>query len=86
MALLSMCFFSFSFIMLVMLWMFQAVFLGSFYKAIKTKNITSCAATIEENINHPNIDELINYIAIKNDMCIHGKCKLGVYYRELRFG
>ena len=81
MALLSMCFFSFSFIMLVMLWMFQAVFLGSFYKAIKTKNITSCAATIEENINHPNIDELINYIAIKNDMCI----KEGEKHFERRF-
>ena len=70
MALLSLCFFSFSFIMLVMLWMFQAVFLGSFYKAIKTKNITSCASTIKVNIDHPNVNELINYIAIKNDMCI----------------
>ncbi len=67
---LSMCFFAFSIIMLIMLWMFQAVFLGSFYKAIKTKNITSCAHSIEINIDNSSINDLIDYTAIKNDMCI----------------
>ena len=70
MMLLSMCFFAFSVIMLLMLWMFQAVFLGSFYKAIKTKNITSCAHSIEINIDNPEINSLIEYTATKNDMCI----------------
>ncbi len=70
MTLLSMCFFSFSAIMLILLWMFQAVFLGSFYRAIKTKNITGCANIIKMNIDDPDIKELIEYTAIKNDMCI----------------
>lgn len=67
---LSMCFFSFSAITLIMLWLFQAVFWGSFYKAIKTKNITNCSHSIEVNIDNPDINELIDYIAEKNDMCI----------------
>lgn len=70
MTLLSLCFFSFSLIMLIMLWMFQAVFLGSFYKAIKTKNITNCAHSIEINIDNDSIYNLIDYLAEKNDMCI----------------
>lgn len=81
---LSMCFFTFSIVMLIILWLFQTVFLESFYKAIKTKNITACAQSIVENIDNEHIDVLLNAIGEQNDTCIM-LCTPDVYgnYQEV---
>lgn len=63
-------FFLFSLLMIIILWLFQTVFLDSFYQAIKTKNISSCAQSIEENINNPDIGALVEAIGNQNDTCI----------------
>ncbi|MBC8569275.1 HAMP domain-containing histidine kinase [Oscillospiraceae bacterium NSJ-54] len=56
--------------MLVLLWLFQTVFLESFYKAIKTQNIKSTAENITTNINNENLDTLLSTLAQRNDTCI----------------
>lgn len=75
---LSISFFAFLLIMLIVLWLFQTVFLESFYKAIKTKNITVCAQSIIENIDNENIEVLLDAIGKQNDTCIM-LCKPDVY-------
>lgn len=67
---LTVYFFIFSLFMLILLWLFQTVFLESFYKAIKTKNITSCAQSIEQNIDNNELYLLIDTIANQNDTCV----------------
>lgn len=81
---LSACFFSFSAISLIILWTFQTVLLGSFYKAIKTKNVTNCAHSICLNINNSHIGDLLDTIAEQNDMCVM-LCTHDIYgnYKEV---
>lgn len=81
---LSTCFFAFSAISLIILWTFQTVLLGSFYKAIKTKNITNCAQIIELNINNKRISYLLDTIAEENDTCVM-LCTHDIYgnYKEV---
>lgn len=81
---LSGCFFSFSAIMLIILWLFQTVLFGSFYKAIKTKNITNCAQIIELNIDSSRINNLMTVLAEQNDTSIM-LCNHDVYgnYKEV---
>jgi len=72
---LSGCFFAFSALSLIILWIFQSVLFDSFYKAIKTKNVTNCAESIRVNINNSRITELLDTIAGQNDtdimLCTH---------------
>lgn len=56
--------------MLVLLWLFQTVFLESFYKAIKTQNIKSTAESIVRNIDNDDLDSLIENLSKRNDTCI----------------
>lgn len=49
----------FTAIILVLLWVFQIVFLDSFYKAIKTNEIKSTANEIAENIDSTDLDNLL---------------------------
>lgn len=81
---LSGCFFSFSAISLIILWTFQSVLFGSFYKALKTKNITNCAQSIALNINNSRISDLLDTIAEQNDTCVM-LCTHDVYgnYKEV---
>ncbi len=81
---LSGCFFSFSAIMLIILWLFQTVLFGSFYKAIKTKNITNCAQIIELNIDSSRINNLMTVLAEQNGTSIM-LCNHDVYgnYKEV---
>lgn len=60
----------FSVLMIIILWLFQTVFLDSFYKAIKTKGIVSCAQSIEQNIDNKDISSLVKTIGEQNDTCI----------------
>ena len=57
-----MYFFYFVLIMLLLLWTFQVLFLDSFYKAIKTKQIQACANSIVSNLQNKNIEDLIERI------------------------
>ncbi len=79
---LSTCFFSFSLLILILIWIFQSILFGSFYNAIRTRNLTDCAKSIEANIDNENIYDLIDMIAEENDVCIvlcnhdvYGDCK-----------
>ena len=54
--------------MLVILWIFQVVSLESFYKGIKTSSIKKAAYTIVKNIDHEELDQLLERLASQNDM------------------
>ncbi|MBR2742985.1 MAG: two-component sensor histidine kinase [Clostridia bacterium] len=60
----------FAAIVLACLWIFQIVFLDSFYKHIKTREIKAASETIEHNIDNEELDELAVRIAQEGNMCI----------------
>ncbi len=57
-------------ILLILLWLFQVVFLDNFYKAIKINEIKKSGSAIERNIDSESLDELVSRLSISNDMCI----------------
>ncbi|MGN1050968.1 MAG: sensor histidine kinase [Acutalibacteraceae bacterium] len=57
--------------MIVFLWIFQVLFLDSFYREIKTVQIKSCARSVENNVDNKNLSTLANAIAEKNDIEIY---------------
>lgn len=57
-------------VLLVLLWLFQVVFLNSFYKSIKVNEIKTTAHTIEKSINDKNIDVIMTTLSENNDICI----------------
>ena len=62
--------FLFVIVMLAMLWVFQTMFLDSFYKNIKTNQITGAADTIEENIDSESLNELIERLQQETNAAI----------------
>ena len=60
----------FAAVMLVMLWLFQIVFLDDFYRHIKMNSIVSSAETIEKNIDNEDLEALLDTIARGNETCI----------------
>ena len=63
-------FVGFAGVLLVFLWLFQIVFLDSFYQSIKTENIKTCASAIEENIDSRGLSALVDDISTQNDVSI----------------
>lgn len=63
-------FVGFTAVMLALLWLFQVVFLGRFYKAIKTLEIESSAESIVKNINSSDLQTFTENLAARNDLCI----------------
>jgi signal transduction histidine kinase len=61
---------SFCALLLVILWLFQTVFLSSFYREIKVMEIKSDASTVQENINNKNLSHLITRISQSSDESI----------------
>ena len=57
-------------LILIFLWLFQIVFLDSFYQKIKTENIKSCANVISTYIDNENFSLALNNLAIQNSLCI----------------
>ena len=57
-------------ITLVILWIFQVVFLNDFYKYIKTDEIKKTSNYIFENLGSDSVEELIKDVSVKNDMCV----------------
>lgn len=60
----------FSAVLLVLLWLFQIVFLDDFYKSIKTATIKSTAQTIAGNIENEDLQTLLDRLAQSNDVSI----------------
>lgn len=56
--------------MLVVLWLFQTVFLESFYKSIKTGQIKGTAELIESNIDDENVFGLIERLQLEDNINI----------------
>ena len=56
--------------LLVLLYLFQVVFLDSFYKAIKTDTIKKSAETIVKNIDSADLENIIQGLASQNEVCI----------------
>lgn len=57
-------------ILLILLWLFQIVFLNNFYRAIKTTTIKKTANQIALSINDADISEKIINLSRQNDLCI----------------
>lgn len=57
-------------ILLVLLWLFQTVFLDSFYKSIKTRSIKSFAEEITDKINKDDLVTTLNKISSENYISI----------------
>lgn len=57
-------------VLLILLWLFQVVFLNSFYKSIKLNEIKATAHTIEKSINDDSIETIITTLSENNDICI----------------
>lgn len=57
-------------VLISVLWLFQVVFLESFYKSIKISSVKYSATTIVNNINNSKVDRLIREISQENEVCI----------------
>ena len=67
---LAIGFLIFSALLLVVLWLFQTVFLESFYKSIKTSQVKACAHSLADNIESDDVSDLITDIEDKNGMTV----------------
>lgn len=57
-------------LLLILLWLFQIVFLDSFYKNIKINEVKKTASIIMKNIDNENIGEIIENLSVSNDVCV----------------
>ena len=65
-------------ILLLLLWLFQIVFLDSFYKNIKINNLQSNLSKITDSLDQENFSETANEISQENDIYIEIFNKDGV--------
>lgn len=61
---------AFATVMLLLLWLFQVVFLDNFYKLIKVNDIKSTAKIILRNIDNANLQSLVTRLSLNNDIYI----------------
>lgn len=55
---------------IAMLWLFQIVWLDDYYRYYKTKQITSTASTMLDNLDNAEADVLADQLSTQNDVCI----------------
>jgi len=67
---LAIGFLIFSALMLIVLWLFQTVFLESFYKTVKTVQVKNCAHSLADHIESDDINSLIADIEDQNNMTV----------------
>ena len=67
---LSIGFLIFSALLLIVLWLFQTVFLESFYKGVKTRQVKSCASSLADYIDTDNFSDLVTEIEEQNAMVV----------------
>ena len=60
----------FAALLLLLLWLFQTVYLDRFYRRVKIDEITAAASTIEHNIDNYNLVNLINRLASEGELCV----------------
>ncbi len=60
----------FSAILLVVLWLFQTVFLESFYKMIKTNQVKSCAFAVTDHLSSSDLSDVVAEIEDQNGMSV----------------
>lgn len=56
--------------MIILLWLFQVVFLDSFYRTIKTQQIKDTAHDIAKNFNQESLEDFIRSMSENSDYCI----------------
>ena len=57
-------------VLLIVLWLFQVVFMERFYKAIKKNEIIDVGRTIEKNIGSSNLYSIMGNLADSRNLCI----------------
>ena len=57
-------------ILILVLWLFQVVFMESFYKKIKKDEIVDVAKTVEKNIQSNKLEDILNNLASSRNLCI----------------
>lgn len=57
-------------VLLIVLWLFQVVFMESFYKNIKKNEIIDVGHTVEKNIASSNLYEIMDNLADSRNLCI----------------
>lgn len=60
----------FTALLLVLLWLFQIVFLDEFYRFQKTEMLKSSSESIVRNIDNENLQTLVDRIAEQNGVCV----------------
>lgn len=68
---LAIGFLIFSALLLIVLWLFQTVFLESFYKTVKTAQVKSCAYSLSDYIESDSFTELAQEIEEQNAMTVN---------------
>ncbi len=64
------CLLGFCAFLLLLLWLFQIVYLDAFYQRIKTDQIERTADTISSNIDNEELSELLVRLSQSNDVCV----------------
>ncbi|MBR2714949.1 MAG: two-component sensor histidine kinase [Ruminococcus sp.] len=67
---LSLAFLLFSVLLIIIMWLFQNVFFESFYRGVKTRQVTKCADSIAHHIEDDDLDSMLKEIEEQNDMSI----------------
>lgn len=57
-------------VMLMVLWLFQVVFMDSFYRNIKRNEVIEVGKVIEKNFDNSNLRSIVSNLAEKRDVCI----------------
>lgn len=60
----------FSIIIIILLWLFQVIFLDNFYRWSKTQNINKIGNNIINNYNKDNFTDMLDFLTFKEDVCI----------------
>ncbi len=60
----------FVFAMISMIWLFQIVFLDSFYQSIKSKNLEFVASAVAETLDDEQIQQKIDHLSTENEVCV----------------
>lgn len=57
-------------VLLVVLWLFQVVFMDNFYRTIKKNEVIDIGNIIEKNFDNPNRNTIMDNLAERRDVCI----------------
>lgn len=73
----------FSALLLVVLWLFQTVFLEAFYKSVKTGQVKSCAYSVADRIDSSDLEDTIADIEDQNGMSVAIYCTDSKFFRAV---